>query len=190
MRLPRFRIRALMVAVAVLGTLPYCWILWGRHSRLLRLAGVNGQREQEFLYAISWCRTTHATNHETEVISIRRFRDPARNGRKNYPELVQRWQQDIEVQTQQMKEDDSMWADTIEQYKQAANHFGRLKKKYLRAARNPWLFVPPDPPAPPAVLPQTITLPRSTGIGPLANKSLRAAHYPSAPVEPDPPEPT
>ena len=36
----------------------------------------------------------------------------------------------------------------VEMYRDEANHHGRLRRKYARAARYPWLPVEPDPPEP------------------------------------------
>src|SRR4051812_39209108 len=113
MRLPKFRVRTLMVAlVAAWSWMVVAKMLWGPELE---------QRRVEY--------RTRAEDHA----------DLARN----YAELV------ASYSTPVARRGGCVWPPrTLAEVRLSAAYHARLKTKYERAARFPWLPVAPDPPPP------------------------------------------
>jgi hypothetical protein len=128
-RLPRFRIRTLMVVVAlagvIAGTLVGCARMAARRQRFNALAKAHGSDE---LVARSLAKMAY---DQIDTLAAMRKAEEA-NGNPPDP-----------------------WDDVIAQARLQATHscafadyHAALKRKYEHAARRPWLPVPPDPPEP------------------------------------------
>ena len=118
MPVPRFRLRTLMIAVAVAG------MMLGVGLEVDRLWGVSAARSRSAVF----CRLSGAM---------------ARHHARSYDKLAKEWRTEhrtreaiavLERKAASLRRDAAYWA---------------LKRSnYERAARYPWLPVPPDPPMP------------------------------------------
>jgi hypothetical protein len=162
MPLPRFRIRTLMIAVAVVGV---TLVIAPEASRLWRLSGLYRNRASDF------------ASSEKQVRGIaRRFEALAqkalvqaktyRSGRvpddedPDTKKTLQDFREAMKTMDATSAEDPldvgaGLMDEAVEQYTEevkncdmAATYFGNMRRKYERAARYPWLSVPPDPPQP------------------------------------------
>ena len=150
MRLTRARVRSLISAVAVAGLL-----IWGtgEASRLVRLsreyrglASTNAGL-QRYCTKVSETLKTRAESYQRVARELRAGRTPA--------DLAEH---DLHPAANDAKERMAMagiaertaitLAQMFEQNRPVVDHYKRLRLKYERAARYPWLTVAPDPPRP------------------------------------------
>lgn len=123
MRMPRFRIRTLMIAVAVVAVLTACAAGAWRLNRLSRY-----YRSQAAILSHAEKRATEGLKDQEEELASIAKRDPlARAKLKDFEDVARH---------------------CAGQYAALAEHAAALKLKYERAARYPWLPVEPDPPEP------------------------------------------
>ncbi len=118
MRLPRLRLRTLLIAVAVAGTALGVWRMWERREYCLAKAA-------ECDRIAAYYRRT-AANLEPVVAEYLRKGPESVFGRGN-----ERARKDYE---------DLLFYD-----RRAADRYPRLAERYRRVARYPWLSLPRDP---------------------------------------------
>jgi hypothetical protein len=125
-RLPRFRLRTLMIAVAAVAVIG-AGTIYGR-ARIRQV-----QAAQHTARAMRW-RNAEAIASE----GLTRVDQYALNARDAG---------DV-VEFADWSARAKLWLADIVRYRKLAEHYQRLGEKYDRAARYPWLPVPPDPPPP------------------------------------------
>lgn len=128
MRIPRFRIRTMMVVVAIVA------VLIGSSIQIRRLRGRSSYYNQRWVQAQNEGRALRATS--APFVQLLRNIESQRD--EEFPadekELRERAARDLRVEV-------SARTKLIE-------HFDRLEAKYRRAARYPWFPVASDPPTP------------------------------------------
>lgn len=148
MRRPRFRIRTLMIAVAVVAIMVGAGIGGNRFydsSKFYRSKAVwagnleKSSRDAAFAHTLSFgIHGEHATK------AIRRRLEWAI---EEYPDTIDL----IDALLDQLAEENEAELrihEDAQLFTRKAEHFANLKQKYERAARYPWLPVAPDPPEP------------------------------------------
>jgi hypothetical protein len=110
-----------MVAVAIVAILIGVGLPVERAIRFSRLASLHTGFES------AWRRS---------VDGRRRYEEISRSFLKKYPEDVRahQWRQEVDYSV-----------NRAEELTARADYHGRMKAKYLTAARRPWLAVEPDP---------------------------------------------
>ena len=125
---PRLTVRRLMIAVALAGLALGGWIELGRLSRL---SGEYARR--------------------ADSLQISSYRSGLR-GRGTHEQWVEQcravWQWNRENVDTGLSNFSRGILPPPEVWRVLSDHDARLERKYRRAARYPWLFVEPDPPAP------------------------------------------
>lgn len=138
---PRFRIRTLMIAVAIAATLMGGSIAAMRMSRLAeeyrQKAALNaGQEKQSSVFSGIF------EDHSREI--IKSLGDYKTIDNEIFILLGRNRESAIASAT----EDAAEATELAMRGRRRAAYFARLKRKYLRAASHPWEPVPPDPPVP------------------------------------------
>jgi len=131
MPIPRFRIRTLMIAVAVVGLFAWASVIV---QRILR-----HQRD---------CRTRIAYAASCEAAALLRV-DQAEGGILLWKKHAARCRNGGEPEDAEFWEKDTQWwVDRRDEARVVAAYYREMRSKYDRAASRPWLPLPPDPPPP------------------------------------------
>jgi hypothetical protein len=133
MRVPRFRIRTLMIAVAVVGVVLGAVKLHQRRILCLQMVAFYRERE-ELLIAVS-------ERHLATIAEIERTLNELAEERRSFKDQNDKlWQSFIEIRrkTDAMRPESASFADRAARY-------AALRRQYERAARHPWLPIPPEP---------------------------------------------
>jgi hypothetical protein len=140
---PRFTVRWLMVAVAIMAVVIAGQRMWRHRSKCIALAAKAGNREQNFRSrGLDIARDPSMANSKTvsailpDGNGIVEFRVVGRVRRAFYPQGAT---QPADAETVEKL---AKWCRDV------ADRSGELRRKYERAARYPWLPVAPDPPEP------------------------------------------
>jgi hypothetical protein len=138
MRMPRFRftVRGMMVVVAVACLALGLEQMRKRRSLYLATAGAWSETEADYLGEAGH-NEDYATRMEEIVVRYRRA-------------LVEigPLSGEAEERIQAGGKEASEYRVEAEQYRARSAWAAELRRKYVRAARYPWLPVPPDPPPP------------------------------------------
>lgn len=132
MRLPRFRVRTLMLAVAVVA------LLVAGISAGLRLHRLSGYYRAKAVDAglRGYIESAPGAQWEWMVREYEKDRKIFENSK-------------LPVELREEHERGLIEARVYrDRYRNVAKHYERLRLKYERAARRPWLPIEPDPPAP------------------------------------------
>jgi hypothetical protein len=116
---PRFTLGWLMMLVALIGVGVWGWRLWDLRAKYLVTSGLNAVRVSVSINNSK--KHSNAVDHLSRLIFLH---DDIQYALANERRSLARSNEEIE-------------------------YFTRLKLKYERAARYPWLTVEPDPPLPP-----------------------------------------
>jgi hypothetical protein len=132
MRLPRLTTRRLMATVAVVGILCYGIILAQRSVQYSRLALSHARGEVHSRSKHRSKASTASAGREQAAMWRRRARE---TGSKTAAEAALDQEPGI-----------AMYEAAAQAASLKADYHAALSRKYRRAARRPWLAVPPDPP--------------------------------------------
>jgi hypothetical protein len=129
------RIRTLMTAVAITGAF-FGGAVWGVRMERLGIdyrnrSADHAKREAQYQATVVQ-RQRKIETTERLLARLVGVIDGAR---------AEAWRQNREAELQQ-------WKDMKAAHNTLANYHGRLRRKYERAARYPWLPIAPDPPEP------------------------------------------
>jgi hypothetical protein len=147
MRLPRFKVRTLLILVILAGSGVGGYVLWGRSVEYRRRAESARSFEMEYADQASGFRSgADAMSHMLENFSI--FRPSplspeqvaAVEGAASLPPLPPSLEE-----TRAAVDDSRRRATECDRMR---DYNAGIKLKYYRAARYPWLPVEPDPPEP------------------------------------------
>jgi Tfp pilus assembly protein PilE len=124
-----FRLRTLMIAVAVASLITVAYQGWRRHVSYARLAAFHARlRDMNLHLAAAWKADAEPWRETAASLRTRR----ARPG----------W----EAEASRADENYRRWHDNEVTYSLQAEQHGRLSRLYVRAASRPWARVPPEPP--------------------------------------------
>jgi hypothetical protein len=154
MRLPRFRPWMPLIAAAVVGLIVSSGITWSRWSRFRRRASDHALLERRALLIADAGEGSAAGARRRAELERRmaaeekrlpaagaggasRSVDPSPVRRAADRDGVARWDRTA-----------AGWAEWSAGHRARASYHARLRRKYERAARYPWLPVPADPPEP------------------------------------------
>jgi hypothetical protein len=194
MKLPRFRLRTLMIVVAIIAIAAYGDVLRRRRAEYLRRAAALAMPEQA-------SRGARDSNKKMLTEFKEKFEQRKDWERRNVDQLKRmaeddllssetqaKWrdlqrmaEQSLGESEQRQDELTSSVNAEIARWSRSYDHFSALRRKYERAARYPWLPVSPDPPDP--TFPELTRPPE-----PIPPNTLDAQLLP-APPEPPPPGP-
>ena len=155
MRPPRFRIRTLMIAVAVVGLSTGAIMLYQKSLRCQRLATLY-RRIEALCKADAERAHTALLQDEAQLREAEAMRDsgdpqPARASKLSaLIAAIRRADAARKARAEALVESCRASLDATRQRENHAQQnsavFGSIARKYERAARYPWLPVPPDPP--------------------------------------------
>lgn len=138
MRLPRFRVRTMMLVVVVAGIAIGGYATVRRKHVLLARANVFASRAEE--------RRRHARELELRIHALATVEEQDRQALRTARSDVERaWQLDA---LQWTKDELAPLRKEYESESQIAAYYDSLNAKYREAALRPWLPVEPDPPEP------------------------------------------
>jgi hypothetical protein len=127
MRLPRFTTRRLMAVVAVFGVASGLGVMAWRSSVYRSLAAWHSRHEEGMRREVEELEENLA-NASGRISKSRESGDV---------EEEAAWLRGV-----------AQWQEKLTPYRREIQKAGRLREKYQRAARYPWLPVAPDPPEP------------------------------------------
>lgn len=150
MRLPRFRVRTLLVLVAVAGVLYGGEVLRRRRVRFLQKEALYARFSRAFLSDAATVRDD--ISEARAELARMRARD------RWAASEIQRLEKQYGISHQPKTEQGTGYevheqalagmAKIVQKSVQHADYYRGLEHKYARAARYPWLMIEPDPPVP------------------------------------------
>ena len=144
MRLPRFRIRTMMVVVAAIALVAAAGV---ESRRLYGLSRRYRARATEYSRIEKWAREFAKDGAERVVAASGHVHDTEEFLKKG-AQRGRRMQELISESLELEKEYERLCRQGLQKWTARGQHAASLKDKYERAARYPWLPVEPDPPEP------------------------------------------
>lgn len=145
---PRFTVRWLMGVVAISGLIIFGAICWGRYNDSVHLAAMHAIQESS--------HRSRAGSARASVLHLEESLDLGRRYLASLRSLAgedERRKFQVGYFERHSRRPDALLITLLseaEEHLRLADYHGRLRVKYERAARRPWLAVPPDPPVPKA----------------------------------------
>jgi hypothetical protein len=134
MRRPRVRLRTSLILVLLIGGAAGGYVFWRRSAEFRRRAA-KAESDEVFYTESARKFETHADDLQRSgaqiLRSLQELGDPALYGPRDSPEAVKSSVEEARLLATEARN--------------SAEHYARLKLKYDRAARHPWLAVEPDP---------------------------------------------
>jgi hypothetical protein len=150
MKLPRFRVRSLMIVVLLIAIVVYADVLRRRRAGFLRRSQALAAEEK---ISRGWQDGTRRAIAQYEI----RMKDRKDRLRRNIATLrpfvpQEEWIQKEEDYVRSLEKVQALkvWSDMarVSQWSRRCDYFAALRRKYERAARYPWLPLSPDPAEP------------------------------------------
>lgn len=145
MRLPRIRIRTMMVGVLLTALLTAGGMEARRLSRLTNYYRARG-RDADNQYKLTRSAADDAASAHEECVEQVRISDASIKRVIDFAHTQER--PFLEAMLESNKRSVQSTRQAAEQMARHADHYRRLKQKYEAAARYPWRPIEPDPPPP------------------------------------------
>jgi hypothetical protein len=136
MRRPRFRLRTLLIAAAVVGLSVGVLTLRQRSAEYRERAALHAEEKRKHMELVNFCGYLQ-NQFENGFICV-----------DEYIRLVRPSAQDLADYRGGATEAIELARKELASERAGASYHENLKRKYDRAARYPWLSIEPDPPAP------------------------------------------